>query len=152
MAYVSGASQKSPGCLLCDALASTDDRAALILCRKPLAFLILNTFPYTPGHLMAVVSRHVGALEDAAPEELGEALALVQSAMRALTAVYRPDGFNVGVNQGRAAGAGVAGHLHLHVVPRWDGDSNFMPVLGDVRVLPESLEATYDRLRPGLAP
>lgn len=151
MAYVSGAS-RSTGCLFCAALAADDDRASLILCRRPRAFLALNAFPYSPGHLMAVVNRHVGPLEEAAPEELAETMALVQSAIRALTAVYRPDGFNVGMNQGRVAGAGVEGHLHVHVVPRWTGDTNFMPVLGEVRVLPESLAATYDRLRPVLSP
>jgi len=151
MAYVSGAS-RSNGCLFCAALAAEDDRASLILCRHPSAFLILNAFPYTPGHLMAVLNRHVGPLEEATPEELAEVMILVQSAMRALNAVYRPDGFNVGVNQGRVAGAGLEDHLHVHIVPRWNGDTNFMPVLGDVRVLPESLAATYDRLRPVLSP
>lgn len=149
--YVSGAS-RSDGCLFCAALAAEDDRTALILCRRPRAFLLLNAFPYSPGHLMTALNRHVGPLEEATPEELGESMALVQSAIRALSIVYRPDGFNVGVNQGRVAGAGVEDHLHLHVVPRWNGDTNFMPVLGDVRVLPESLTATYDRLRPVLAP
>lgn len=151
MAYVSGASRCS-GCLFCAALASDDDRASLILCRRPRAFLVLNAFPYALGHLMAAVNRHVGPLEEATPEELAETMALVQSAIRALSAVYRPDGFNVGVNQGRVAGAGVENHLHVHVVPRWNGDTNFMPVLGDVRVLPEALTVTYDRLRPVLSP
>ena len=150
MAYVSGASRSS-GCLFCIALAADNDRESLILCRRPRAFLTLNAFPYTPGHFMAVVNRHVGPLEEATAEELAEIMTLVQSAIRALRAVYRPDGFNVGVNQGRVAGAGVEDHLHIHVVPRWNGDTNFMPVLGDVRVLPESLAETYDRLRPLLA-
>lgn len=149
--YVSGASEMK-SCLFCAALAGTDDRASLILCRQPRAFLILNAFPYTPGHLMAALNRHVGPLEEATPEELAETMTLVQCAIRALTAVYHPDGFNLGVNQGRVAGAGVEDHLHVHVVPRWNGDTNFMPVLGDVRVLPESLAATYDRLRPVLSP
>jgi ATP adenylyltransferase len=152
MAYVSGAVRRSNGCLFCAALGSSDDRACLILCRRPLAFLILNAFPYSPGHLMAALTRHVGPLEAATPEELAETMALVQSAIRALNAVYHPDGFNVGVNQGRVAGAGVEDHLHVHVVPRWNGDTNFMPVLGDVRVLPESLDTMYDRLRPALSP
>jgi len=151
MAYVSGAS-RSDGCLFCAALAAEDDRAALILCRRPRAFLLLNAFPYSPGHLMAALNRHVGPLEEATPEELAEAMTLVQCSIRALTAVYHPDGFNVGVNQGRVAGAGVEDHLHVHVVPRWNGDTNFMPVLGDVRVLPESLAASYDRLHPVLSP
>ena len=151
MAYVSGTS-RTDGCLFCRVSAAEDDRESLILCRRPFAFLALNAFPYTPGHLMAVVNRHVGPLEEATPEELAELMGLVQSAIGSLRAAYRPDGFNVGVNQGRVAGAGIEDHLHIHVVPRWNGDTNFMPVLGDVRVLPESLADTYDRLRPLLAP
>ena len=148
--YVSGAA-RAEGCLFCAALVGTDDRE-LILGRRPLAFLILNKFPYSPGHLMAALNRHVGPLEEATPEELAEAMALVQSAIRALRTAYRPDGFNVGVNQGRVAGAGAEDHLHVHVVPRWNGDTNFMPVLGDVRVLPESLAHTRDRLSALLSP
>ncbi len=101
---------------------------------------------------MAVITRHVGTLETATAEELAEAMTLIQSASRALDAAYHPDGFNVGLNQGRVAGAGVLGHLHLHLVPRWNGDTNFMPVTADTRVLPEALEATYDRLAAALAP
>jgi len=152
MSYVSAAARGRDGCFLCAAWAAADDRAALVLCRRTRAFLLLNAFPYTPGHLMAALTRHTGPLEEATPEELAEIMALVQSAIRALNTVYRPDGFNVGVNQGRVAGAGVEDHLHVHVVPRWNGDTNFMPVLGEVRVLPESLETTYDRLRPVLSP
>lgn len=152
MRYISRASRGGDACFLCAGLAADNDRASLVLCRRPRAFLILNAFPYAPGHLMAALNRHVGPLEEAIPEELAETMALVQDAIRTLTAVYRPDGFNVGVNQGRAAGAGVEDHLHVHVVPRWNGDTNVMPVLGDVRVLPESLETTYDRLRPVLCP
>jgi ATP adenylyltransferase len=132
-------------------LAASDDRKSLILCRRPLAFLVLNAFPYACGHLMAVVRRHVGALEELTPEELAGTMALVQDGVRALTAVYRPHGFNVGLNQGRVAGAGVAGHLHFHVVPRWNGDTNFMPVVGDTRVLPESLESSFARLAPAFS-
>lgn len=146
-----GAADRTDGCLFCDALASSDDRKALVLLRRPLAFLILNAFPYASGHLMAALTRHVGTIGEATPAELGEAMALVQAAMRALDRAYRPDGYNVGLNQGRVAGAGVEGHLHIHVVPRWSGDTNFMPVLGETRVLPESLEATYDRLSSALA-
>lgn len=149
MAYV-GAGGRADGCIFCEALASSDDRKALILLRRPLAFLILNTFPYAPGHLMTALIRHVGTLAEATPEELGQAMAIVQTALRALDRGYRPDGYNVGINQGRVAGAGVEGHLHIHVVPRWNGDTNFMPVLGEVRVLPESLDATYERLSAAL--
>jgi ATP adenylyltransferase len=149
MAYV-GAGGRADGCIFCRALASRDDRKALILLRRPLAFLILNAFPYAPGHLMAALIRHVGTLAEATPEEIGQAMAIVQTALRALDRGYRPDGYNVGINQGRVAGAGVEGHLHVHVVPRWNGDTNFMPVLGEVRVLPESLDATYERLSAAL--
>src|SRR5262245_12876761 len=150
MAYVGTASAPA-GCIFCHALAAGDDATYLILHRNPRAFLILNAYPYTPGHLMAVINRHVGVLADATPEELAEVMSLAATATRALTAEYRAEGFNVGVNQGRVAGAGVEGHLHVHVVPRWNGDTNFMPVLGEARVLPEALEATYARLRGRLS-
>jgi ATP adenylyltransferase len=151
MSYVSTARDPEVACIFCSKLAAADDRGSLILHRGRLAFLILNAFPYAPGHLMAVTTRHVGTLEAATIEELGEAMALIQKGTRALAATYRPDGFNVGMNQGRVAGAGVAGHLHVHLVPRWNGDTNFMPVIGETRVLPESLETTYDRLAAALS-
>ena len=147
MTYVSAAEPPAGGCVFCAALAAGDDRRSLIVHRGSEAFLILNAYPYASGHLMAVITRHGGGLLDASPRELADAMALVQSGMRALTSAYRPHGFNVGVNEGRVAGAGVPDHLHVHVVPRWDGDTSFMAVLGDTRVLPESIDATYDRLR-----
>jgi ATP adenylyltransferase len=153
MAYVTSAGVPAPGqagCIFCDALESRDDRKSLILRRGPKAFLILNKYPYASGHVMAALNRHVGSLEEAAPEELGQAMDLVQVAVRALRIGYGPDGYNVGFNEGRAAGAGVLGHLHVHVVPRWSGDTNFMPVVSDTRVLPESLDTTYDRLQAAL--
>jgi ATP adenylyltransferase len=146
MGYVGG-ERKVTGCVFCAALASGDDRAALVLERAEQAFLILNAYPYAPGHLMAVLNRHVGDVGDATAAELGAAMSLAQRAVAALRAEYRAEGFNVGLNLGRVAGAGIEDHLHVHVVPRWNGDTNFMPVLGETRVLPESLEATYDRLR-----
>jgi ATP adenylyltransferase len=146
MAYV-GASESPPGCIFCHALSSGDDRARLVLLRSAHAFLILNAFPYTPAHLMAVPNRHVAGMADATAEELADVMRLVQAALRALTAEYRADGFNLGINQGRVAGAGVLDHVHMHVVPRWNGDVNFMPVIGETRVLPESLDATWERLR-----
>ena len=150
MTYVSGAGAPGEGCVFCAALAAGDDRRALILRRSSRAFLILNAFPYASGHLMSVVTRHVGGLADAEPDELAESMQLVQAAVRALEVAYKPDGFNVGLNQGRVAGAGVLGHLHVHVVPRWNGDANFMPVIADTRVLPEALDVTYDRLKAAL--
>ena len=151
MSYVSTAGAPEAACVFCSALAAGDDRRSLILRRGRLAFLILNAFPYASGHLMAVVTRHVGSIETATADELGEAMALIQQATRALDAAYHPDGFNVGLNQGRVAGAGVLGHLHIHLVPRWNGDTNFMPVIGETKVLAESLETTYDRLAAALA-
>jgi ATP adenylyltransferase len=150
MSYVASAGSPGVSCVFCAALAVGDDRRALILQRGDRAFLILNAFPYASGHLMAVILRHVAALEDATADELLECMTLIQRAVRALQVAYKPDGFNVGANQGRAAGAGVVGHLHLHVVPRWNGDANFMPVIGETKVLPEALDTTYDRLTAAL--
>jgi ATP adenylyltransferase len=146
MAYV-GASDAPSGCVFCGALAAADDRSRLVLRRAPRAFLIMNAYPYAPGHLMAVLNRHVGTLADTEPEEFADAFALVKEAIAVLGREYRAEGFNVGLNLGRVAGAGIADHLHVHVVPRWNGDTNFMSSVGEVRVLPEALEATYDRLR-----
>ncbi|MEX2147397.1 MAG: HIT domain-containing protein [Candidatus Rokuibacteriota bacterium] len=150
MAYIGGA-RPAAGCVFCNALAGADDRASLVVHRSEHAFLILNTYPYAPGHVMAVLNRHVGALTAARPEELTDAMRLVQRAVTALTAEYHADGFNVGLNQGRVAGAGIEDHLHVHVVPRWGGDANFITVLGDTRVLPEELHQTWARLRGALA-
>jgi ATP adenylyltransferase len=154
MAYVASAEAATPspvgGCIFCDAIAGGDDRRALVLRKSPQAFLILNKYPYASGHVMAALTRHQGSLGEATPGELGQLMELVQSAVIALGRAYHPDGYNVGLNEGRAAGAGVPGHLHMHVVPRWNGDSNFMSVTGHTRVLPESLDTTYDRLLAAL--
>jgi len=150
MAWI-GAAKFPAGCVLCNARDGGDDRRSYLLARGDHAFLILNTFPYASGHLMAVVNRHVGALVDAQAAELSDMMRLVQRAVTALAAEYRPDGFNVGLNQGRAAGAGIEDHLHIHVVPRWSGDANFVTVLADTRVLPETLDTTWERLRGRLS-
>jgi ATP adenylyltransferase len=150
MTYVGGSSA-AVGCIFCTALAAGDDAKYLILQRTSRAFLILNAYPYTPGHLMAVINRHVGTLAEASAEELADAMALAGLATGALTEEYRAEGFNIGVNQGRVAGAGVEGHLHVHVVPRWNGDTNFMTTVSESRVLPEALDATYARLRKRLS-
>ncbi len=142
--YVGG--PKPDGCVFCRSLEGSDDRGSLVLLRGDRAFLILNRFPYTVGHLMVVPNRHVGAMEDLTGAEAAEVWALAVRAKRALDAVLRPHGYNVGLNLGPAAGAGVADHLHLHVVPRWVGDSNFLPVLGEVRVISQHLLETYDNL------
>ena len=146
MTYI--ASARTPGgCVFCEALSGSDDRTSLLLARRPRAFLILNRYPYAAGHLMAVVNRHVGTLPEATPDEVAGAMELVALAIKILSAEYRPEGFNVGLNQGRIAGAGIVDHLHVHVVPRWSGDNNFISVVGATRVLPEELETTYDRLK-----
>jgi len=146
MAWI-GATKAPAGCVFCYARDGHDDRATYLLQRSEHAYLILNAYPYASGHLMAVVNRHVGRLLDAQTSELADMMRLVQTAVDALTVEYRAEGFNVGMNQGRAAGAGIEDHLHIHVVPRWNGDSNFVSVLGDTRVLPETLDTTWERLR-----
>ena len=149
MSYVSGERQPA-GCLFCTVLLPGDDVKHGVLTRGTSAFLMLNAFPYSIGHLMAAPVRHVASPEDLSDEESLDVMRLCRRALAALRTVYRPDGFNVGINLGRAAGAGVEGHLHLHVVPRWVGDTNFMPVVGSVKVMPESLDETFRRLRAHL--
>jgi ATP adenylyltransferase len=135
------------GCVFCLAPAVEDAKSALVVARAALAFVILNLYPYTSGHLMIVPYVHVSALTDLDAETSAEMMELAKRAQRALVAAYRPDGFNIGINLGSAAGAGIAEHLHMHVVPRWEGDANFMSVVGETRVIPEELATTYDKLR-----
>jgi ATP adenylyltransferase len=139
----------SDGCIFCEACASTrpapDD---LVLIRGELAYVILNLYPYNNGHLMVVPNRHVGTLRAMTREELDELMRFTRHAEMALAEAYKPQGINVGINLGRPAGAGVVDHLHVHLVPRWTGDTNFMSVVGNVRVLPEELGETAQRLRP----
>jgi ATP adenylyltransferase len=146
MAWI-GAASAPAGCVFCNARDSAADRGTYLLERSDDAFLILNAYPYASGHLMAVPNRHVATVGEATATELAATMRLVQRAVAVLAAEYRPDGFNIGWNQGRAAGAGIEDHLHVHVVPRWNGDANFVSVLGDTRVLPEALGTTWDRLR-----
>jgi ATP adenylyltransferase len=149
MQYIETAREPSDSdCLFCHKLALGNDQEALILARSGTAFAILNAYPYNPGHLMVGPTRHAGELEDLPPEEMADAASLLQRSVRALKQVATPDGFNVGLNLGRVAGAGMPGHLHWHVVPRWNGDTNFMPVIGETKVLPELLEQTYAKLKP----
>jgi ATP adenylyltransferase len=148
-AYVTQASVQAPDCIFCDALVRIADEP-LIVHPGRRAFIILNKFPYNNGHLMVVPHRHAGRLAELDGEELAEIMNLAQLAERALTEVYHPHGFNMGMNVGKPAGAGVLGHLHLHLVPRWDGDTSFMTVFGDTRVLPEELSATAVRIREAL--
>jgi ATP adenylyltransferase len=145
--YVTSAAQPVVGCIFCDALAKGADER-LIVAREASAYVILNLYPYNSGHLMIVPNRHVASLSELRKEELGDVMRLTQRAEQALTEVYQPHGLNVGLNIGQAAGAGIADHLHVHLVPRWAGDTNFMSVVGDVRVLPEEVPASAARLKP----
>lgn len=144
---IEGTGDDVDGCFLCDLPAAGDDRAHLILHRSERSFAIMNAFPYNTGHTMVAPYRHVGELEELRPEEMADLMALVQRVVVATKAAMTPDAFNVGMNLGRVAGAGVPGHLHVHLVPRWAGDTNFMPVLGETKILPESLEDTYEKIR-----
>lgn len=137
-------------CLFCRVGRGRSDRRDLVLARRGAAFLMLNRFPYNPAHLMVAVARHAGGFAGLDAAEREDLLALTGLAERALTAEYRPHGINVGANIGRVAGAGYPGHLHLHLVPRWNGDTNFMPTIAHTKVLPESLDRTWSRLRAAL--
>jgi ATP adenylyltransferase len=150
--YVKDASKDTEaGCIFCSKPAAGDDEANLIVHRGERCYVILNLFPYTNGHLMVAPYEHLGRIQDLAPDTVAEMMELAQRAMSRLEEVYEPHGYNVGFNQGRVAGAGFADHIHLHVVPRWGGDTNFMPVIADTKVMPQSLEQTYDALQGSFA-
>ena len=146
LAYVTGGA-KSDACVFC-AAQSSPDAESLIVFRGSTSFVILNLYPYNNGHLMVVPNRHIASLAAATHEELCEMIELTQRAEVALGEAYAPHGMNVGINLGKPAGAGILDHLHIHVVPRWNGDTNFMTVIGQTRVLPEELPQTAERLRP----
>ena len=146
LAYVTGAA-KSADCVFCAAL-SSEDADPLIVFRGSTCFVILNLFPYNNGHVMIVPNRHIASLVDATSEELCELMELTRRTEIALREAFSPQGMNMGLNLGKAAGAGILEHLHLHVVPRWSGDTNFMTVVGQTRVLPQELPVTADKLRP----
>jgi ATP adenylyltransferase len=135
------------GCVFCSLLDDGGEQHR-VLDRRDLAFVTLAKYPYNPGHLLVLPTRHVGEVEEIKPDEAAEMFELIQRGVRALREAAEPHGFNVGLNLGRVAGAGIPEHLHWHVVPRWGGDTNFMPVVGETRVLPELLEQTYARLAP----
>lgn len=141
---------KNERCIFCDALAANDDAKTLIVLRGEKNFVILNRYPYTSGHVMIVPYTHVADLSSAEPETLAEMMRIAQRVESALEDTYHPDGYNLGMNLGRAAGAGVTGHLHLHLLPRWTGDANFMTVVGETRVEPEELSTTYGKLHGAL--
>ncbi len=149
MAQVTSGEQ--PDCVFCDALTRNKDEETLIAYRGAKIFVILNRFPYTSGHVMIVPYAHVAELNLCDSSTLTEMMNLAQRTEKVFQANYKPDGMNLGMNLGRAAGAGVAGHLHLHVLPRWIGDSNFMTVTAETRVHPEELKVTYQRLKSALS-
>jgi ATP adenylyltransferase len=144
------AAGQQPECIFCDVVKRNQDAETLIVHRAKKSFIILNRFPYTSGHVMIVPYAHVAELQLCEPGALAEMMELAQRIETIFHSTYRPDGINLGMNLGRAAGAGVAGHLHLHMLPRWIGDSNFMTVTGETRVHPEELKTTYDRLSKAL--
>lgn len=141
---------KTPGCVFCD-LQKLDDQAARIVHRGKHCFIILNAFPYTSGHVMVVPYAHLDELRKLPSEAAAEMMSLAQRMEGVLRDLYHPDGLNLGMNIGKAAGAGVAGHVHLHVLPRWVADANFMSVTGETRVLPEALETTWERIKKALS-
>jgi len=147
MAYLRGEEEVPEGCIFC-VKPQEEDAEVHILHRGRLCYVILNRFPYNSGHLMIVPYSHVPSLEYLDAETLAELMALTQLSLRVLRAAYEPQGFNIGVNIGTAGGAGVAEHVHLHVVPRWGGDTNYTTTVGQTRVIPEWLDETYERLRP----
>ena len=152
MSYIAKADEPT-GCLFCRVGRgrAANDRRDLVLARRGEAVLMLNRYPYTPAHLMVALKRHAAQFRDLTPEERIDLLDLTAVAENTLEAEYKPHGVNYGLNVGRVAGAGFPGHLHLHLVPRWNGDTNFMPTVAEARVLPESLSATWTRLRRAIA-
>jgi ATP adenylyltransferase len=151
LAYVKDASKDSEQqCIFCAKPAADDDEANLIVHRGERCFVILNLFPYTNGHLMIAPYEHLATLGELDSDTVAEMMALAQRAMSVLEDRYEPHGYNVGFNQGRVAGAGVEHHIHMHVVPRWGGDTNFMPVLADTRVMPQTLSDSYATLKGSL--
>jgi ATP adenylyltransferase len=151
LAYVTGAEQRpDEGCFLCVARSGTDDAATLVIARSKRCFAILNRYPYNPGHLMIAPNDHVPSITDLSAATLTAVMTLAQRCLGALRVTMRPDGFNMGINEGKVAGAGLADHVHYHIVPRWNGDTNFMPTLGQVKVIPELLDDTYRKLRAAL--
>ena len=155
MAYMSsdsfGTDEGETGCFLCEHSTTDSEEAPRVVHRGKTAYVILNAYPYNTGHVLIAPNRHVGDLGSLDDEERAEVMDLTTTSTTVIKEAMGAQGFNVGINLGVAAGAGVPGHLHVHVVPRWGGDTNFMPVVGQTKVLPEMLADTYERLRPGFA-
>jgi ATP adenylyltransferase len=150
LAYVTS-HEETAGCVLCRAGDLKDGADRLVVTRGERCFVVMNLYPYTGGHVMVAPKRHLGSLGEASPEELAELMGLARRLEQAFREEYRPDGINLGMNLGRAAGAGIADHIHMHVVPRWNGDTNFMTVVADTRVIPEDPAQACLRLRPYFA-
>jgi len=150
LAFVEKASHL-PGCIFCEKPALRRDGTSFILRRGRHAYVIMNIYPYNNGHLLIAPYRHLAAIEELPEPVLLDMLRLAQASLKALRKAYAPEGFNLGVNQGKAAGAGIAHHIHLHIIPRWGADTNFMPLLGETRVLPQHLKASYARLKAAFA-
>lgn len=150
MAYINSGSEEQ-GCIFCTKPADGHDEEHYILYRSQHCFVMLNIFPYNNGHLMIVPFQHVPSIEELDMATLTDLMATVQLCLRAFQLAMQPHGFNMGINQGKVAGAGIADHMHFHIVPRWNGDTNFMPVLADVKVMPDYLRNTYQQLRRALA-
>jgi ATP adenylyltransferase len=146
LAFVEKASRRS-GCIFCEKPALKQDGKSFILWRGRHAYVIMNIYPYNNGHLLIAPYRHIAAIENLPEPVLFDMMRLVQQSLRAIRKAYAPEGFNLGVNQGKVAGAGIEHHIHLHIVPRWGADTNFMPLLGETRVLPQHLKASYQRLK-----
>ena len=149
-AYILGTDEPEPGCILCSRAHCGKglQREMGVLFHSSHSYVMLNKFPYTGGHLMVVPNHHVADMDDLTEEEYLDLMNLVRTSVRLLRRAFSPHGFNVGINLGRVAGAGIDDHIHIHVVPRWNGDNNFMPVVADTRVVSQSLEAVYDALAP----
>jgi ATP adenylyltransferase len=153
MAYIAPDTADTPqpqGCIFCTLPAEHRDAENHILYRGERCFMMLNRFPYNNGHLMIAPYQHIGTIEKLDAATLAELMAQAQLALRAIRYEMKPDGFNMGINMGKVAGAGYADHMHMHVVPRWDGDTNFMPVLADVKVMPEHLDVVYEKLKAAI--
>jgi ATP adenylyltransferase len=144
--------EKPDGCILCDKPEENKDDINHILYHGKKNFIIMNNYPYNPGHLLVAPYRHVSGLDDLTDEELHEHAEIVQKCIVVLKKAFHPNGFNIGTNMGKMAGAGIADHVHTHIVPRWQGDTNFMPVVGGLRVVPEALDETYRKLKGKFSP
>jgi ATP adenylyltransferase len=146
----SSKSKREEKCIFCEFPEQNDDERNLIVYRSKYAYIILNRFPYNPSHVMIVPYRHISSVELLEDNEAQDIFRLIKITLAAIRKVYSPDGFNIGINIGRTAGAGIEAHVHVHIVPRWNGDANFMPVLSNTKVLPEDLETTYVKLKKAI--